>query len=570
MLLAVLCVASLAFAASPAPTPLPSRPIRPTVPPGWALAVMLREPAKLLRDPGTLAWLDRWPQWKRVAEPLPIHQIHPQAPGFRAIMAVAGLTPEVFLSEVLGQGVWFVYYPAVGPDQPEAGLFLLKPNKIETAQKLVRWLDQIQSTRGELREVREETDPASGRSYVLRQKTTGEQEAYAFHDGWFVFATRADWLPRYWQADPRQDTLGPALARLQAEDAPLLGWLDPQAPTVLADLQKGVDAAATDSERAFLKQMLALWQKLDGVGLRIDPGQTLQVSLLCSWKSKALPPEQTPVRMGLKPAPRLQIRPDAWLTAQIPLEIGPTWDVLQRFLPEATRQETREQAQSTWAPIVGRDLWPLFLEQLGPRARWELLPPRDGQHWPEWTLAWEWPRREGAPEPLEEGLDQALEFVAQQIRLGYNRDHEDQLRLRRIPHPEGTRRVFESQGGFATGWQPTIGLTGGFLVLASHPQTHANFRAESAPGAAPLTPLGRVRPAAAGAGLGPYQTRFTRDLARWTGEPLPVVQNTLGSILDTAADFSEGDWELITTPKRWELRLRLTLQADSAAPKAPR
>ena len=295
-----------------------------------------------------------------------------------------------------------------------------------------------------------------------------------------------------------------------------------------------------------LTRIAEVWAACDGLAVSARADQGLEVTAALSVDPARLP---GPVRSLLfAPAGSTAwgaVPPDTLAAAGGRLDLPALVAAVDTFAPN---KDLTTLLAETVAPLVGKSNLQAVLAGVGPEwVAWAEAPAAGV--WPDWTLAVR--LSPAATKPVT----QALDFGAGLARLGYNRDHADQLDL-----GDDTRdgRTVKFLSG-AIAQRPAFGVVGGFLVLASSPDRVHGFRVGGEVSRPPMVRLDAVRLRKY---LGDRRDGLAAALGAQDGRPAADVAKELDGLAGLLSAF-----------KRVELRhtagdglIRLTLDVETVEP----
>jgi hypothetical protein len=392
--------------------------------------------------------------------------------------------------DILGDAVVLAYRPGP-PGQPVRvqGLLLVRAPTAAALAALVRQLEQAQKTSGELKEVYEKSHKGVKYYKRVEGKTTN---FYLLRGPVLVFSGQEAMLREAIEREQAAPAVPPVAERLRELG---LGrslvalWLNPRAFDAV------VEAAVTRSGLAGARTFAGCWKALRDVGLGVDLGRDLALSLVVRADVRRLPAAaQRYLATAGRPSALWRVVPeDALLAVGGRLDASALFELLGEFMTPASRQAVRNDLERTLGAVLGLSVSRELLPALGPDWGLWLTAPAAGDKEcsPQAVLAVRVARGDPAA-PVDEALYDALLFWARLAVLGHNKLNPDRpLRLNSLG--AGKQEVrYLTGGSFPPGWRPALALKGGYLVLASSPEAARRFAAPAA-GAAPAGPAPLLR-----------------------------------------------------------------------------
>jgi hypothetical protein len=404
------------------------------------------------------------------------------------VLPAIGTTPQALLEDVFGDAVAFAYSPAP-PDKPgdERAVILIRPRKPETLAKIIETLNAIQTQQGEVKVVTRRLH--MGAEYFERQKPNGGGEFYCLRDGVFAFSSSEADIKAVIgrQRAPAKDGPPELVARMQqlgVQDAVAVVLVNPR--PLDAEVRAKV-AAANPESRRFLGRFAEVWAGLESAAFYASLDAELEIGVALRFHPDKLPADLKPWLVGPRGgnAAEALIPKDALLGVAGHVRASELLDLIASVAPTPPdKPGVREWVAQALGPIVGRDNLPVVLNSLGPNwAAWA-EPPAEGAFLPTLVAAVELTGDAEARAKAEKALTEAVRFGFQTARIAYNHHHADQVEL--VEEKDAASGVtvtsLVNDKGFPPGFRPSFGLTRGYLVLATNPESIRRFR-PPAPGA---------------------------------------------------------------------------------------
>jgi hypothetical protein len=404
------------------------------------------------------------------------------------VLPVIGTSPQALLEDVIGDAVAFAYSPAP-PDKPgdERAVILVRPRKPESLAKIIETLNAIQTQAGELKAIARRQ--YAGAEYFERQKPAGGGEFYCFLDGLFVFSSSEAEIKAVIDRHRAPAKGGPPelvarMRQLGVQDAVAVVLVNPRA--LDAEVKAKV-ASANPEARRFLGRFAEVWAGLESAAFYASLDAELEIGVALRFHPDKLPADLKPWLVhprGTTTAEAL-IPKDALLGVAGHVRASELIDLVASVAPTPPgKPGVRDWITQTLGPIVGRDNLPVVLNSLGPNwAAWA-EPPAEGTFLPTLVAAVEISGDAEARAKTEKALTEAVRFGFQMARVAYNHQHADQIDLVEEKNPATGMTITSlvNDKGFPPGFRPSFGLTRGYLVLATNPESIRRFR-PPAPGA---------------------------------------------------------------------------------------
>jgi hypothetical protein len=388
----------------------------------------------------------------------------------KALPELLRLSSKQLFEEAVGPAVVLAYVPA---SSGEAVVFLTKSPKPATTMEFWKNLNTAQTKAGEI------TKLVPGNigevNYTERQKPDGRADYFAIlDDGLFVYTASKPVLETVLKRSAKSEA--PVLTRLtqlssKSEATRLLTVLmDPKS----IDKQLVVDEQATtkDEEKAFLQQFRKLVGPMKSVGFTLDVERDAEIALRVCFDRPALPAEFAPL---LKPDRKVSalwagIPSTSLLSLSGRMEPDAVLPLLMSFMTKDSREQFEKMQREVLGPVVGKTT---------------LVNAASGMDWAVWlhpgTKADQWPALAAAIRfhtAKSNSLDGALagcDFVAQLIRVQYNKAFDGSLKIEEHNSGDFTYKTINAKNLLPDGVEPTYGLKGDLLVVSSHPSAWLSF-----------------------------------------------------------------------------------------------
>src|SRR5207249_4298962 len=152
------------------------------------------------------------------------------------------------------------------------------------------------------------------------------------------------------------------------------------------------------------------------------------------------------------------------LTVAGRLDPAAVLDGLAEFMTPEAGKTLRGSLEQSLAPVFGKTMLPQLPDHLGPDWGICVAPPAANSALPQVTIA---VRVRGSGQ-VEQSLRDALEAVTWLVRLGYNKDHTEPMRVKSVHQGEIEIKYLDA-AELPKGFQPAYAIKGGFLIVASSP-----------------------------------------------------------------------------------------------------
>ncbi len=435
-----------------------------------------------------------------------------------------GTTPDEVIDEVLGDVVVFAYSPSDAAQQrDERAVFLIRPRKPETLQRIVERVNAIQLKSGELTTLTPRTQ--NGEPYFERKKATGTSDFYCFRGSVFAFSSTEADIQAVIDRD-KLDQAVPELARrikqLGLTDAAGIVLVNPRA--LDAEFAARITEAKPD-ERALLEKFREVWAATEYAAVYLTLDRDLEVGVAVHFDPDKMPAWSRGWLNGTKtPSAIWPAIPDRTLFAiSGRCTAAEVLDLILALLPEEGKQALTGVLTDAVGPIIGKDKLPLVLKSLGPDWALWAEPPDGEATLPTIVAALRIGGTAAEGKTASKAILQGLEFGFQSIRVAYNGSHEDQIEI--LESEDGTTTITSLVNDklFPAGCRPSFALKGGYLLLASNPDAIRRF---TPPTAAPM----------AGG-----ETTIARFSGTSTRQYLQVKGPKLAAFLSALGDGNEKD-----------------------------
>ncbi len=336
-------------------------------------------------------------------------------------------------------------------------------------------------------------------------------------------------------------------------------WFNPRG--LDAELKAKAETAKDPHDKAFLAQFKHVWAATNAVAFYGHPGAGLEFGMTAAVAREKLPQELLPILFppaggsaALAAAPQNAIAVIGGRTN------AKLWlDAIATFLPDEGKAALKTAIEQGLGPVVGRDKLPTVLAGLGPDwAAWMTPPDAGSGAWaPGWTAAIKLTPQDGGD--VAKILVQAVEAAAHLARIAHNRDHDDQIEISEETRDGHTVKSLTNPKGFPPGFQPSFGITRGYLVIASAPEAVRRF----APGTPPTdAPVFRLSAKELRAYLEKHGPAFTEFAAKAGKRPLDDVKKELATLAAALEVFDKIEFRHSTANDQ----IKVSVHIDLAKP----
>jgi len=400
------------------------------------------------------------------------------------VRAQLGVGVEELRDDICGDALAIVYH-APPPGQPlqEKSLALVWVRKPKLLLDVIKRLDALEG----VKETREKMH--ADRAYLHRVKEAGD-EFYFVRGNVFGVSNREDVIQQVLALDAERPAVAagvPAMTQrlrdLGAADALFVGYANPRGFD--ADMRERL-RTIKGADHAFLSNLVRYWGAADGVAVHATLDRDLTVGVSVGVRPDSLP-ESAKAFLGAagEPSPLLKAVPaEAILFASSRTDGVALAEMLGEFMTAENVANFKAVIDQHVAPVIGRDAVSRVASSLGPDwAFW--VAPREGW-FPEVMLA---VRVRDAD--AEKRLLRALDFVASNVRVDYNRKHADQIDIDES-EADGLRVKFLTGATFPPRVRPAFGIKNGYLLIGDSPESLGRFRAPEGTDKATTFPLARL------------------------------------------------------------------------------
>ena len=272
---------------------------------------------------------------------------------------------------VLGDAVVLTYTPGPpGHPDAEVGLLLVHARRPDVLTGLLDRLNDRQTKAGELTVVDQRT--YRGQSYAIRRKKAGGEECYFVRGSLLVFSDKEASLQSVIDRDrsAKSANTEPApltrrLRGLAVERDFLVWWVNPRAFDAAVAAKA---SSAHGAEAVFLRTFERYWKTLEGAAVSLAMTPDLTVNLAIQAKTAAWPaPAKRVLAEAARPSAVWASFPDNALFAaagRVPWE--PAVEAGSEFVSADVRHDMQDAVERTVGAILGRDVLPRLLRDLGP------------------------------------------------------------------------------------------------------------------------------------------------------------------------------------------------------------
>lgn len=397
------------------------------------------------------------------------------------VFSALDVTPDEFLADVVGDAFAFAFTPGPnGDEKGEKAVILVRPRKPETLARVIEKLNAHQTKSGEIKGVAKRTH--ANRAYHERQKGGGPAEFYCFRDGVFAFSTSEADIKSVLERDLASPCdLSKKVTKLGVADAVLVVLINPR--PLDAELKAKVTAADAD-DRIFLERFSEVWHALDSAALYVKVSAGIETGVSVQFKPGELSPRSKGWLTGSRNGGAFwaHVPADAMLAVGGRFQATELIDGIKSLLPDAAKVSLQSSIDDILGPVFGKDKLPAVMGALGPDWGVFVGPPSGG-FFPT-VVAGVNVEAIGTKPETAQALLQAVDFGFMSARIAYNASHPNQLGIRDTRDGDVVIKSLVNDKVFPPGVQPSFGMKGGYLLIASTPDAIKNFAPRPGAGAA--------------------------------------------------------------------------------------
>lgn len=399
--------------------------------------------------------------------------------------------------EILGDAIVFAYRPGPpGKPEGEQGICLVHARNEKLLAQLVQRINKLQSDTGDLKSL--ETCGEGAQVYYRRIDQSGTNY-YFLRGPILALSPQEDWLrqvlDRLASAGPNAESPVTREFRLLGMESALAGlWINPR--TFDAQLQHHLTNASA-TQAVTLRTLQRYWQAVDGLGLACHLDEQLRLSLAVRGRREQLP--QAAQQFLATAAARSElwncIPANALVAFAGRIDVPAAAGMLSEFIPEEGRQPIRAALDATCGALLGPHSDRELTTHVGPEFGLWVLPPA-GDRWVPTTVAALRVRSAPSVNPADRTLLSGLKLLASLAVFQHNAGKPGSLRLQTTLHEGEEITSLVNPDQFPAGFQPSFGLHGNYLVLATSLEAVRSFQpppsAARVAGAREPVPLLRV------------------------------------------------------------------------------
>ena len=386
-----------------------------------------------------------------------------------------------------GDAVVFAFQPAGA--SKERGLFLLKARDGELLTRVIDKINRLQKDAGELKSL--DALKHQGRDY-FRRVHIRETHYYFQQDSVFAISTDEDALRAV--MDRKADSAStPAthLKRAGAENSVISVWFNPRA--LDGELRKNA-ADKSGPEAALLKHILAAWNDLDGAVLSLNGDKEIELRIALLARPGAEKRDWFAADRAVSPLWR-NFPDDALLSivGQVDFVKLAAW--ILELVPGKDRIAFEEALRKNIGAATGIDLFDQILPNLGPDVGLSIQPGEKAGDVPQaiFALAVKSLPKET---PVDQKLYTTIQFFSGLALFDHNRKNPDRILWQTAKQGPVEVKHLAQDKLFPAGFQPSLALKDGYLLLATSPSAIARFRPQAtamvSPGETPLVKVNLV------------------------------------------------------------------------------
>jgi hypothetical protein len=446
------------------------------------------------------------------------------------------VSPEQFRDDILGDAVIFAYRKGPpGQQDKDDGLILVHARDDKLLARLVDRINELQVKGGEVKAV--EPVGKDGR-YFRRVKAVETEKAdyYALRGHKLLFSGSEALLKAMLARLDRAETDEPALAKrmkaLGVNDSPVAMLINPRAFD--ADVAESAKTGKR-SEQAFLKEFGRYWKAVDGLAVSMNFSPAIEIALSINVRKEELP--EAAVRHFAeagKMSPLWSRIPDDALFAFVGrVHLESLAAMFGAFLTQPDRDKVLEAISEATRPFLEMDDFGPIARGLGPDVGiWVTRPDAADKTWvPQGIVAVKTADNQDG-RLAEQAAVRGLDFLA---RLACTSNKE--LRVRREKQGDVEVLYLTHQSAFPPGFRPCFASKGGYILVASSPETIGRFEPPTATASDPEeVPVLRISVS----GWRKYLKDHRKDLVEYIAAAKKVEPSVLNSTIDSLMPLTEG------------------------------
>jgi hypothetical protein len=520
----------------------------------------LRAKGEALADSPFVAGLSKTPVGAAIAK---ADELAKLAKLQEQLQTQVGLDWKTLREDIFGEAIAFAYRPGPpGKPDEEEGLILIRARAAKPLADLVKRLNEIQTSSGEVKEIEQRSH--GGLAYFCRVERDKAPSYYYVRGPILLLSSNEAMLLRALDLERvLAPEVEPSIARelrvLGADHAVLALWINPRA----FDAQLGQKARSAAPDAAGLKVFERYWSALDGVAISLALEKDLSLALALRGRPEQLPPAARRLfAEAARPSELWQTFPDPVLIALAGrIDVSTLVEAVSDFLTPDGRPAMTGDLNRALGPPLGKDFVKEVLPCLGPDIGFCIYaPPAGDKGW--------FPQGFGAVKvsagdttaPVDRAVLAGLHSVAIFAVLGHNaKDPDHPLSLKSVTQDKREVKYLTGDGVFPPGLEPAFGLHSGYLVVATSPATLRRFapRLPATPRPGEATPILRLNLKEWREYLKGHQESLIGMLAEKEGTKPEVVRGRLEAVISTLDLFDLLEINQRTSPGQVALTIRL-------------
>jgi len=526
------------------------------IPEDYTFCVVVQNLRGLARSDGDPAFL------KGVAESPMLKQFQdsPEAKKFQAVLETIfkdlQVTPEQLWRDILGDAIVFAYRkgPADQKDK-EDGLLLVNARDEKLLARLVDRINELQKKGGELKGV-EPVGHAGGYFRRVKSVESEKPDYYALRGHRLLFSGSEDLLKSMLAGLDRGGAEEPVLVRrmkqLGVDGHPFVCLVNPRSfdSDLVASAKAGKPA-----EQWFLKEFTNYWKAVDGLAISMNFAPAVEIGLSLNVRKETMPKAAARffTEAGKKSPLWSRIPDDALFAFVGRAHLESLVGIIGSFLTERDRTKVLDAVADAVRTFLESDELGPAVRGLGPDAGfWVTRPdPADKTWWPQGILAVK-VADDADGRLAEQAALRGLDFLARSACLS-----EKQLRIRSEKQGDVEVRYLTHASAFPPGFRPGFASKGGYIVVASSPQTITRFNppTETATDADEV-PILRISAAGWRQYLNDHRAGLTEYLAAAKGLDAAMLGQQVDSLMPLFDALDRVELVQRTGPERLNLILR--------------
>jgi len=258
---------------------------------------------------------------------------------------------------------------------------------------------------------------------------------------------------------------------------------------------RAFDAAVSAKDDPGSKTIAKCWKALDNLGLGLNVGREVEISLAMKGKTDQMPaPIAKLLKGATKPSELWSAVPeDAMFAFAGRIDVSALYGSWGELMPKASKESADAELQRTIGAMLGKKVLEEVLPALGPDVGcYVTAPPTEGKEWAPRVLAAVRVARGGEDDPTDEAVLSGVETWARLFVLGHNKQNPNQTLALKTTRVDRARVRYLQGDVFPAGVQPAFGMRGGYLVLTTSLAEMRRFAVKAPEQSSGPVPLARA------------------------------------------------------------------------------